>query len=110
MATSELKSAIESQQAKGITRIDPVSLPGFGPSNAADAFDPNKYKVRYAKIDFDDPGSIAELEILETRAIRNKGIYILSKEKMAFMDKMFVVVGYLEEETSPIKPKQAPIA
>ena len=99
MANSELKNAIESQQAKGLSKMDPISLPGFGPSNAADAFDPTKYKVRYTKVDFDDLGSIAELEILETRAIRNEGVFILSKEKFNFMDKVFMLVGYLERDT-----------
>lgn len=99
MASSEIKNAIESQQARGISKIDPVSIPGFGPSTPADGFDPSKYRVKYSKIDFDDLGSIAELEILETRAIRNEGVYILSKEKFIFMDKCFQIVGYLERET-----------
>jgi hypothetical protein len=98
MANSELKSAIESQQAKGLTKLDPISLPGFGPSTASDAFDPQKFRVRYAKCDLDDLGSIAELEILETRAIRNEGVYILTKDRVNFMDRVFIVVSYLEKE------------
>lgn len=96
MASNEVKAAIEAQQLKGITKMDPISLPGFGPSQEADT-DLNKYHMRYTKIDLDDPASIAELEILETRAIHNKGIFIMSKEKYNFMDKLFIVVGYLEQ-------------
>lgn len=98
MATSEIKTAIESQQARGISRIDPVSIPGFGPSALAGGFDPNNYKVRYSKIDFSDPGSIAELEILETRAIRNDGVFILSKDRFIFMDQCYILVNYLEHD------------
>lgn len=98
MANSELKNAIESQQAKGLSKMDPISMPGFGPSNNIDAFDPLRYKVRYSKIDFDDLGSISELEVLETRAIRNEGVFILSKERFNFMDKVFMLVGYLERD------------
>jgi hypothetical protein len=98
MANSEMKSAIESQQAKNIGKLDPVSLPGFGPTSPPDAFDPQKYKVRYMKCDMDDIGSISELEILETRAIRNDGVYILTKDRMPFMDRMFIVVSYLEKD------------
>ena len=85
---------------KGVTKINPVSLPGFGPSNASDNFDPSRYKVKYAKIDFDDLGSVSILEILETRAIHNTGIFILSKDRYNFMDKAFMLVSYLEETPS----------
>ena len=98
MASSGIKDAIESQQVRGISKIDPVSIPGFGPSTISEGLDLMKYKVRYSKIDLDDMGSIAELEILETRAIRNQGIFILSKERFTFLEKMYIVVGYLEEE------------
>lgn len=97
MASSEIKSAIEAQQVRGITKIDPISLPGFGPAGAGGDMDLEKFRVKYSKIDFDDAGSIAELEILETRAIQNKGVYILSKEKYNFMDKCFLIVGYMEQ-------------
>jgi hypothetical protein len=98
MATSGIKAAIESQQLQGLTKSDPISLPGFGPSTPGEGFDPQKYKVRYAKIDFDDLGSIAELEILETRAIRNEGVFVLSKDRFVFMDKCFILVSYLERD------------
>lgn len=83
--------------APGVSKIDPVSLPGFGPAQPGEV-DVARYKVRYAKIDMDDAGSIAELEILETRAMRNEGIYILTKDKYVFMDKYFMIVSYLEQE------------
>ena len=101
MATSDFKAALDQQQTRGITKIDPMTLPGFGGSSAQDSFDPKKFQVRYYKVDFDDQGSISVLEELETRAIRNDGIYILSKDRMSFMDKCFLIVGYLEAVTPP---------
>lgn len=98
MATSELKAALESQQVKGLAKPDPISMPGFGPGLPPNDFDLNKYKVRYARIDFNDVSSIAELEILETKAIRNQGVHILSKDRYNFMDQMFMLVGYLEKD------------
>lgn len=91
-------SNLNVSSGKGISKIDPVSIPGFGPANQQGALDMKKHRIRYSKIDLDDPGSIAELEILETRAIRNEGIYIIGKEKFPFMDKVMIVVQYLEKD------------
>lgn len=79
----------------GISKIDPMTLPGFGPTQQAE-FDGTKYKVRYSKIDLSDAGSIAELEILETKALHNDGVFILNKDKFTFMDKYFIIIAYLE--------------
>lgn len=103
MATSEIKSAIDANQARSISKIDPVSIPGFGPKLQDSGLDFNKYSVKYSKIDFDDPSSIACLEILETRAMRNDGVFILTKEKFNFMDKCFLIVGYLERDVKTTK-------
>ena len=56
----------------GVSKIDPVTIPGSVPDQNK-AFDAQKHRIRYSKIDLDDPGSIAELEILETKALRNEG-------------------------------------
>ena len=90
-------SNLEAGKRGSVTKIDPVTLPGFVPE-ASKAFDAEKHRVRYSKIDMDDLGSIAELEILETRALRNQGVYILSKEKFTFMDKIFLLVQYIERD------------
>lgn len=74
---------------------EPSTFPGFGPKKA-ESVDLNDYGVRYAKIDMDDAGSRTELELLETKAIQNRGIVILTKDKYTFMDKYFVIVSYLE--------------
>jgi D-hexose-6-phosphate mutarotase len=81
--------------APGVSKIDPVSIPGFGPTEQSE-FDPQQYCVRYAKIDLDDVTSRADLEILETRALRNEGIYILTKDKFTFADKYYMIVSYME--------------
>jgi len=79
-----------------ISKIDPVTIPGFAP-DAGKSFDASKHRVRYVKIDLDDLGSIAELEQIETKALRNEGMYVLSKERFNFMDKMYIVVQYIEK-------------
>lgn len=88
-------SNLDVSKKGSISKIDPVTIPGFVPDSNK-AFDNSKHRVRYSKIDLDDLGSIAELEILETKALRNEGVYILSKERFSFMDKMFIVVQYIE--------------
>ncbi len=77
-------------------KVENISLPGFGGGQAANDFDPTKYRVRYSKIDMDDPGSVAELEILETQGLKGTETVILSKDKFTFMDKYFLIVCYLE--------------
>lgn len=74
-------------------------FPGFGPKKT-DESDLGNYRVRYAQIDIMDPGSRAELEIIETRAIKNEGVIVLTKDKFTFMDKYYMVVSYLELETN----------
>lgn len=82
--------------AVAIPSASPVSMPGLGKSSKE--FSTDNFKVRYTKIDMDDLGSIAELEILKTRALRNDGIYIMSEDKFTFMDKYFIIVSYLEKD------------
>lgn len=79
-----------------ITKIDPVTLPGFVPDTGK-GFDAQQHRIRYLKIDLDDLGAITELEQLETKALRNEGVYVLSKEKYTFLEKFFLVVQYVEK-------------
>ena len=71
------------------------SFPGFG-SKKIDEGDFKNYKVRYALIDVMDPGSRAELEIVETKAVKGQGVIVLTKDTYTFMDKFFIVISYLE--------------
>jgi hypothetical protein len=82
--------------ASSPVKVENISLPGFGAGNMSEVFDPLKYRVRYAKIDLDDPGCLAELEILETKGLAAKEIIVLNKDKFTFMDKYIMVVTYLE--------------
>jgi hypothetical protein len=84
-------------KTKGSTSpLDGSAIPGFLPTSKA-LSNLEKYRVRYQKLDMDDLGDISELEKIETRAIHNAGVYILSKKDFTFMDKMFVLISYLEE-------------
>jgi hypothetical protein len=82
----------------GLSPSEPFTFPGFGPKQV-DEGDFNNYRVRYAQIDIMDPGSRAELEIIETKAVKGQGVIILTKDKFTFMDKYYMVVSYLELET-----------
>jgi hypothetical protein len=82
----------------GLSPSEPITFPGFGPKQV-DEGDFNNYRVRYAQIDIMDPGSRAELEIIETKAVKGQGVIILTKDKFTFMDKYYMVVSYLELET-----------
>jgi hypothetical protein len=85
---------------KGVSKIDPITIPGFTPYKAVDGVDYNKYKMRYLKIDFDDPGSVAELELLETRGIHtdDDSTFIMERNKFFDKDRAFMLVVYLEKD------------
>jgi hypothetical protein len=74
-----------------------IEIPGFGPKRVSD-FDPKKFRVNYLKVNLDDDATVAILEELETRALRDDGIYILSKDKFVFTDQYFLIVAYMEED------------
>lgn len=95
MADALNNSAASMAQASSPMKIENISFPGFAPQSASQ-FDIQKYRVRYAKIDLDDMGSVAELEILETKGLTGVEVVILNKDKFTFMDKYFMIVTYLE--------------
>lgn len=80
-----------------ISKVDPMSIPGFIPNSAKDGWDPLKWRIRYKKLNMDDAGDVMELELIETKAIRNQGVYVLSKERFLFMDKIMMLVQYMEK-------------
>lgn len=79
--------------AKPLTNED---MPGFVPKKNASSTD--KMNVRYQKLCFSSPADLIELERIETLAVRNKGVYVLSKNTYSFMADMYIVIGYLESE------------
>jgi hypothetical protein len=78
-------------------KAEVLSLPGFGPGPGASAFNPVDFRVRYGKFDLDDMGSVSDLEIIETKGLKGEDVVVLNKDKFAFMDKMFIIVVYLEK-------------
>lgn len=93
---AENNSAAAMAQAAGSMKMETLSFPGFGGNSADTNFDPTNYRVRYGKYDLDDMGAMAELELVETRGLVAKEIVVLTKDKMSFMDKFFVIITYLE--------------
>lgn len=78
------------------TPLDPTSLPGFIPGSKT-GVDLNKFRVRYLKLSMEELADISELERIETRAIHNNGIYVMSRKEFTFMDKIFILIQYLEK-------------
>lgn len=81
------------------TKKDPVTdngIPGFLPKASASG-GMEKMRMRYQKFDMDELGDVSELERLMTKSIRNQGVFILSKKDFIFMDRMFMLVEYMEE-------------
>ncbi len=99
MAESTNNSAASMAASSIPSKIENISIPGFGPGNI-DKFDVTKYRVRYGKYDLDDMGALAELEIVETSGLEGIDIVVLNKDKFTFMDKYFLVVTYLEKITA----------
>jgi hypothetical protein len=71
-----------------------MSLPGFGPQAKDDM---SKYAVRYLKANLDEADQRIELETVETKGIRGEDIVIIQRQNFTFMDKMFMVLTYLEK-------------
>lgn len=89
------------------------AMPGMLPGLPASGWDPSKFSIRYRKFNLDDLGDITELEQIETRAIRDQGVFVLSKKDFIFMDKIFMLISYAEMDddlNTPPKPKpKAPV-
>lgn len=68
----------------------------------------DKFRVRYVKFNLNEQTEVADLERLETRAIRNLGVYILEHKDYVFMENMYIMVKYLEEDDDipppPVNP------
>lgn len=79
------------------TPVTQDSLPGILPTKNKGAIDPDKFSIKYQKLNMDEPGDIIELERIETKALRNQGIFVISTERFIFMDKIFMLVKYMEE-------------
>jgi hypothetical protein len=101
MTAQTNNSALAMATASAPTRVEPITLPGFGPASKKGERNLEDYRVRYIKLDLDDPGSVAEAEIIETRGLKGEDIVVLYKDKFTFMDKYFLIIQYLElkEET-----------
>ena len=96
MAESSNNSAAAMAAASSPIKIENIGIPGYGPQDKQE-FDATKYRVRYMKVDFDNPEALSDLEILETEGLTGVEIVVLNKEKFTFMDKYIMVVTYLEK-------------
>lgn len=79
-----------------VSKIDPASIPGFAGIPKSAVWDPSKYRVRYLRVNLSDADSLSQAEDVETRAIRDEGVYILNRERFVFMDQILLLLNYIE--------------
>lgn len=70
-------------------------IPSVSPKMARNSMD--DYAIKYKKVDLDDDGDVLELQMIQTRALRNpEDVTILSEDKMTFMTNYMVIIKYME--------------
>ena len=76
-------------------KVEDIGIPGFT-SKDNQTIDPKQYTVKYFKADLDKDEDRTLLQDIITRGMRGEFL-ILSRDKMSFMDKYFLVVEYMEK-------------
>lgn len=56
-----------------------------------------KQRVRFQRFNMSDPGDMAELERIETKAWRGQGTYLIEEKNYIFMDVMYYLIKYIED-------------
>lgn len=78
-------------------RTEELGLPGMTSRNTQ-GINLNEYSVKYFKADLGSDEDRTFLQDIETRGVHlNGGVMLLSRDKMSFMDRYFVIVQYLEK-------------
>jgi hypothetical protein len=88
---------LDAKPEKGTVFNDPAALPDILAGKRKTEKSMDNYRIRYQKLDMDNPSDITELELIETRAIRNQGTFVLSKKEFIFMEKLMILIQYMEE-------------
>lgn len=78
------------------TSLKDTPLPEFLPQTKGKTNAEN-YRVRYQNLCVNELGDIAELEKIETKALQGKDVYVLDKKNYVFMDKMWILISYIEK-------------
>jgi hypothetical protein len=87
---------LEVSPSKGLPGAS-ITMPGLtGATSGVSDVKWEKHRVRYQKLNLDEPGDVAELERIETKALHGRGVYVTSKERFPFMDKIYILVNYIE--------------
>lgn len=96
-AESTNNSASAMAQASAPIRLETISMPGMASPTDNSEFDPRKWKVRYLKVNADDPEGLMMLELLETQGMVATQIVVLNKTGWTFTDQYYMLVTYLEK-------------
>jgi len=85
-------------EVKSNIKIESLGMPGMGRGQAGvPKADYDGYRIRYMKVDMDDPASVFELEQIETRGITTDEVVVLSRTTFSCMTSFFFIVTYLEK-------------
>ena len=57
------------------------------------------YSVKYFKADLNEVSDVMTLQQIETQALKGDEIVLLDRDKFTFMEKMFIIVRYMEKES-----------
>ena len=84
-------------------KIEDISaMPGMT-GGGANSSSMDNYVVKYLKADMNEPADMMELSDIQTKAVRAKPgkeeVVLISENSFTFMDKMFLVIKYLEKVT-----------
>lgn len=88
--SNEVSAAIKAQ-------AQDLSIPAF--NNKLGGLNFNDYTVKYYRANFDEPSDMLHLSDIETRGVRGDGVLIISRDKMSFMDRYYIIINYMEKNT-----------
>lgn len=80
-----------------VSKVDPATIPGFVPGNKSGPM-PANFRVKYKRLNCSNDEDLAFIEDIETRAFRNEGVYVISKERFTFMDQILILLNYIETD------------
>ena len=77
--------------------IEDIAMPGIGGKSTGNKINVDEYRVRYFKANLDEPGDLAELEVIETEAMLGREKILMSKDKFSFQATFYIVITFLEK-------------
>ena len=80
-----------------IDNVRELTMPNFSGESMNKKVDSKSYRVRYLKVDLDDPSGIGQLESIMTKGLDGDEIVLGLTERYVFQDRIFILLQYLEK-------------